>query len=139
MYPLQTTNVILYQKQHSFLHEQQYQLRFHQKVPLKIERQTFSLILIHCTLPCYKLYRSYIYAHVWSIAKLWHTLNNNLSHPYLESIGLALGYLVLGDAAVEHVPGELIGVLPVIDQTNNTSTNWKHTVQARGSTTAIEQ
>ena len=34
----------------------------------------------------------------------------------LESIGLALGDLVLGDAAVEHVPGELIGVLPVINQ-----------------------
>lgn len=34
----------------------------------------------------------------------------------LESVGLALGDLVLGDAAVEHVPGELIRVLPVVNQ-----------------------
>jgi hypothetical protein len=43
-------------------------------------------------------------------------------HPYLESVGLALGDLVLRDAAVEHVPCKLVGVLPVVDQTNRTQT-----------------
>jgi hypothetical protein len=43
-------------------------------------------------------------------------------HPYLESVSLALGDLVFGDAAVEHVPSELVGVLPIVDQTNNTRT-----------------
>ena len=41
-------------------------------------------------------------------------------HPYLESVSLALGDLVFGDAAVEHIPSKLVGVLPIVDQTNNT-------------------
>jgi hypothetical protein len=69
---------------------------------------------------------------LWSKGELCHkSFNSKLRHAYLESVGLALGDLVLGDAAVEHVPGELIGVLPVVNQTNKTGNNRKHTVQAR--------
>jgi len=49
-------------------------------------------------------------------------------HPYLESVSLALGDLVLGDAAVEHVPSELVGVLPIVDQTNSTRTIYNRTI-----------
>jgi hypothetical protein len=47
--------------------------------------------------------------------------------PYLESVSLALGDLVLGDAAVEHVPGELVWILPVIDQTKRAAISQNYT------------
>jgi hypothetical protein len=47
--------------------------------------------------------------------------------PYLESISLALSDLVLGDAAVEHVPGELVWILPVIDQTTRAAISQNYT------------
>jgi len=49
-------------------------------------------------------------------------------YPYLESVSLALRDLVLGDAAVEHVPSELVGVLPIVDQTNSTRTIYNRTI-----------
>jgi hypothetical protein len=49
--------------------------------------------------------------------------------PYLESIGLAFGDLVLGDAAVEHVACELVWILPVIDQTTRLKTGQNYTIQ----------
>lgn len=50
-------------------------------------------------------------------------------HPYLESVSLALGDLVLGDAAVENVPSELVGILPIVDQTNSTRNTYNHTIE----------
>lgn len=38
---------------------------------------------------------------------------------YLESIGLSLSDLVLGNTAVEDIPRELIWVLPIINQATN--------------------
>ena len=59
--------------------------------------------------------------------------------PYLESVSLALGDLVLGDAAVEHIPCKLVGVLPVIDQTNRTQTSHNHSTSQNHSTTSQER
>lgn len=36
---------------------------------------------------------------------------------YLKSISLSFGYLVLGNTAIDHIPSELVRILPIVNQT----------------------